>query len=101
APSYRFVGNLALAPLADRPPALRWLLAGHRNDRANLLGRVCRRLSRAWRICQPLADRPPASPLPPSLAPIPRRLRPYANFSRALAHSHPLDRMEDKASPLA
>src|SRR6202050_2491131 len=54
AASYRFVGNLALAPMADRPLTLRRLLASHRDHRANLLGGVCRRRARARRIGEPL-----------------------------------------------
>src|SRR6202050_5041567 len=58
AASYRFVGNLALAPMADRPLTLRRLLASHRDHRANLLGGVCRTRARARRLGEPLRHTP-------------------------------------------
>ena len=42
-------------------------------------------------------DRLPVARLPPSLAPIPHRLRPHAEFPRALAHAHTIGRMQDHA----
>jgi hypothetical protein len=75
--------------MADRPLALRGLLAGHRNHRADLLGRERRRSSGPRRIGQPLRNGLPLGGQPPPLAPIPYRLRPHAEFPPAFAHTHP------------
>src|SRR6516225_2993335 len=69
--------------MADRPLALRRLLASHRDHRANLLGGVCRRRARARRIGEPLRHGLGGRRLPPPPAPIPHRLRPHVEFPRA------------------
>ena len=55
--------------MADRPLALRRLLASHRDHRANLLGGVCRRRARARRIGEPLRHGLGGRRLPPPSAP--------------------------------
>src|SRR5262249_54150755 len=74
--------------MADRPLILRRLLASHRDHRANLLGGVCRRRARARRMGEPLRHRLRGRRLPPPPAPIPHRLRPHVEFSRALADAN-------------
>src|SRR6266545_3156346 len=97
AAAHGLVGNLALAPLADGPLALRRLLACHRNHRADLLGRERRWCTRARRIGQPLGDALSIGHPAPPLAPIPYRLRPNSEFPRTFAHTYTLVRMQDDA----
>jgi len=73
--------------MTDRPLAVRRLFASHRNNRTNLLGRVCRRRAAARHIRKPFGHRLGVGSLPPTLAPLPHRLRPYAEFPGTLAHT--------------
>src|SRR5215468_8389013 len=84
--------------MADRPLTLRRLLASHRDHRANLLGGVCRRCARARRIREPLRHGLGGRRLPPPPAPIPHRLRPHVEFSRALADANIVGGMQNHAS---
>lgn len=81
--------------MADGPLALRRLLACHRDQSADLLGRERRRRSRALHIGQLLGDRLPVRRLPPALAPIPDRLGPDAELACARTHAHAIGRSHD------
>src|SRR5215468_3753075 len=85
--------------MADRPLTLRRLLASHRDHRANLLGGVCRRCARARRIREPLRHGLGGRRLPPPPAPIPHRLRPHVEFSRALADANIVGGMQKSCEP--
>src|SRR5215471_7434774 len=82
--------------MADRPLTLRRFLASHRDHCANLLGGVCRRRARARRIREPLRHGLGGRRLPPPPAPIPHRLRPHVEFSRALADANIVGGMQNQ-----
>src|SRR4030088_2352477 len=83
--------------MADGPIARLRLLARHRDDRANLLGRVRRPRSGAPRVDQPLGHRHPIGRRPPPLAPTANRLWPHVEFLGTLAYTHPVCRKQHDA----
>ena len=98
-PFYRFVGDLALRPMRDRPPAVFRRFAGQPNDRADLLGRERWRGAGARRIRQPLSDARVGVLCPP---PPPRldRGATDAELVRRRPHTDILTRQQDNPRAL-
>ena len=91
----RFAGQFALAPVTERQIAFFRQLAGQRHDRADLLGRECRRRPRARRILQSQHDWRFRRADQPASPPMAHRLGPNAKLARNLAHRCPTRRAQN------